>query len=125
MAFQKGQPKPAAGGRKKGVPNKASVARAQAIAASGLTPLDYMLSVLRNTKAAPADRMEAAKSAAPYVHQKLATIAHTGPNGGPVEYRDLSKLTDDELARLDDLRARLVLAGSGTGDPDGNGEEGG
>jgi hypothetical protein len=38
------------GGRKKGAPNKATAAKAAAIEASGLTPLDYMLSVMRDEK---------------------------------------------------------------------------
>lgn len=38
----------------------------------GITPLDYMLSVLRNEQLPHEDRMDAAKSAAPYVHPKLA-----------------------------------------------------
>src|SRR5262245_15567308 len=37
------------GGRQKGTPNTATAAKAAAIEASGLTPLDYMLSVLRST----------------------------------------------------------------------------
>jgi hypothetical protein len=36
------------GGRAKGTPNRASVERQAAIAASGLTPLDYMLAILRD-----------------------------------------------------------------------------
>ena len=62
------------GGRQKGVTNKVTVAKAKAIAASGLTPLDYMMSLLRDTSQPQATRLDAAKSAAPYVHSKLATI---------------------------------------------------
>jgi hypothetical protein len=38
------------GGRKKGVRNKATAAKAAEVAASGLTPLDYMLSLLLRNK---------------------------------------------------------------------------
>lgn len=69
-------------GRPKGVPNKATLKREKEIAAQGLTPLDYMLSVLRDEDQDQEARMDAAKSAAPYVHPKLATVAHTGPDGG-------------------------------------------
>lgn len=72
------------GGRKKGVPNKASIARAAEIASSGLTPLDYMLSVLRDVRRGIDERLEAAKSAAPYVHPKLASMELTGKGGGPL-----------------------------------------
>ena len=32
---------------------------------------------------------------------------HTGPNGGPVEYRNLDKLTDDELRVLQAIQTKL------------------
>ena len=68
-------------GRKKGSPNKKTAELQAAIAESGLTPLEYMLSVLRDSNA-PADiRMDAAKASAPYVHPKLAQIEHSGKNG--------------------------------------------
>lgn len=73
------------GGRVKGVPNKATAKKAAAIAASGLSPLDYMLNVMRDAGQEPAVRLDAAKSAAPYVHPRLAAIEHTGKGGGPVE----------------------------------------
>jgi hypothetical protein len=65
-------------GRKEGSPNKASAERQAEIAASGLTPLDYMMSMLRNEQETPANRMWAAEKAAPYVHPKLAAIEHSG-----------------------------------------------
>lgn len=73
------------GGRKKGTPNKATAAKAAEIAESGLTPLDYMLGIMRDEEK-PADmRFEAAKAAAPYVHPKLAAVEHTGKDGGPIQ----------------------------------------
>jgi len=47
--------------------------------------LDYMLDVLRDDQRNLADRMDAAKAAAPYVHPKLASVVHTGKDGGPIE----------------------------------------
>lgn len=73
------------GGRKKGTPNKATAAKAAEIAASGLTPLEYMLAVMRDEEADPKRRDEMAKAAAPYVHPKLATLEHTGPGGGALQ----------------------------------------
>lgn len=72
-------------GRKKGVPNKANAERQAEIAASGLTPLDYMLGILRDTNQTAENRAWAAEKAAPYVHPKLAAIAHTGANGGDIK----------------------------------------
>jgi len=71
-------------GRKEGVPNKASAAREAEVKASGLTPLDYMLDVLRDKNETAENRMWAAEKAAPYVHPRLAAVEHTGKDGGPV-----------------------------------------
>ena len=75
MARPKGLPK--TGGRQKGSQNKATAAKEAAIAASGLTPLDYMLGLLRDGSNDPLTRFEAAKAAAPYVHPKLASTELT------------------------------------------------
>ena len=81
-------------GRPKGIPNKATAAKAKAIAESGLTPLDFMLQVLRNEELDMAVRLDASKGAAPYVHPKLAQVQLTGKDDGPlqVELVDYSKL---------------------------------
>jgi hypothetical protein len=65
------------GGRRKGTPNKATAARQAEFAASGLTPLDFMLRVMRDEQADTATRLDAAVKAAPYVHPKLAAIDHS------------------------------------------------
>jgi hypothetical protein len=82
------------GGSRKGRPNKATAAKAREIAASGQTPLDYMLGVMRAripknadfaTKAILyAQRLDAAKSAAPYIHPKLANVVVKGDPDSPV-----------------------------------------
>ena len=71
------------GGRQKGTKNKATAAKAEAIAASGLTPLDWMLSVLRDPKVDDDRRDKAARDAAPYVHSRLqsTTIKGEGEDG--------------------------------------------
>jgi hypothetical protein len=69
------------GGRQKGTPNKATAARAAAVAKSGLTPLEYLLSVMRNTQLNAVVRIDAAKAAAPYVHPKLANVDHSSSDG--------------------------------------------
>jgi hypothetical protein len=95
------------GGRTKGTPNKATTAKAAEIAASGLTPLDFAITTMRryaakaealeqiadDETATPSERaeaaktareytqfaMDAAKTAAPYVHPKLTAIAPPEP----------------------------------------------
>ena len=56
------------GGRQRGTPNRATAAKAAEISSSGMTPLDYMISVMRDETAARPERLEAAAKAAPYVH---------------------------------------------------------
>lgn len=70
MGARTGNPK----GRPKGSPNKASVARQAEVEATGLTPLAFMLSLLRDEGRSDAERFEAAKHAAPYVHPKLSSV---------------------------------------------------
>ena len=65
-------------GRKPGVPNRKTQALQEQIAAQGLTPLDYLMSLVRNDGADLAVRLDAAKAAAPYVHPRLAAIEHSG-----------------------------------------------
>jgi hypothetical protein len=77
------QPGERRGGRQKGARNKATTAKAKAIAASGLTPLDWMLSVLRDPTIDYDRRDKAARDAAPYVHPRLASTELSGKDGNP------------------------------------------
>ena len=62
------------GGRKKGVKNKKDKSHVEKAKQSGLMPVDYMLLVMRDCDQDTAVRMDAAKSAAPYLTPKLAPI---------------------------------------------------
>jgi hypothetical protein len=75
------------GGRQKGTPNKRTLAEKEALAASGLTPLQHMLNVLRDPDAPPERRDAMAKAAAPYCHRALKSVEHTGEGGGPIQYK--------------------------------------
>lgn len=70
MGLRTGNPR----GRPKGSPNKATTERQAEVTASGLTPLDFMLTALRDETKDFGTRFEAAKAAAPYVHPKLSTV---------------------------------------------------
>ena len=78
----------ARGGARKGAgrPKGASTTKTREIAdravAEGLTPIDFMLTLMRDDANDVAMRFEAAKAAAPYIHPKLAAVAHTGADGG-------------------------------------------
>lgn len=86
MGF-KGGARPGAG-RKKGGKNSKTAEIAQKAAKQGITPLEYMLSVLRDPIPDDADpavkvamvgmRFEAAKAAAPYIHPRLAAVELSG-----------------------------------------------
>lgn len=64
-------------GRPRGAVNKATAQRQAEVAASGITPLEYMLQVMRESED-EAKRLDAAKAAAPYVHPRLAAVEHSG-----------------------------------------------
>jgi hypothetical protein len=58
-------------------------ARAKALE-GGISPLDYLLSLLRDDGLDRETRMDAAKAAAPYVHARLAAVEHSGDKDKPV-----------------------------------------
>jgi len=96
-------------GRKEG----SATARTREIAnraiENGLTPLEYMLGVMRDPKADVTRRDEMARAAAPYIHPRLAAVQHSGANAGPiqVEYNrdELIKEIEDKLACIVDAYA--------------------
>lgn len=61
-------------GRPAGATTKRSREIAEKAAEEGITPLEYMLGLLRNEECPSLLRFEAAKAAAPYVHAKLAAV---------------------------------------------------
>lgn len=64
-------------GRPKGSRNRRTM-EAVAAAQDGLSPLDYLLSVVRDLAADEGKRIDAAKAAAPYVHAKLQPVDKDG-----------------------------------------------
>jgi hypothetical protein len=84
-------------GRKAGSVTARTREIADKVASEGITPLDYMLKILRNEQETPANRMWAAEKAAPYVHAKLAAVEHSGEVGHKHSVTDLS---DEQLAAI-------------------------
>lgn len=79
------------GGKREGAGRKAGAVTvktreiADAASQEGITPLEYMLGVMRNTEA-DLDRRDAmARAAAPYMHPALKAIEHKGDGGGPMK----------------------------------------
>ena len=62
------------GGRQRGTRNRATVEARAAAEATGILPLDYMLSVMRDGAADSKRRDAMAMAAAPYLHPRLTAI---------------------------------------------------
>ena len=61
-------------GRKQGSVNRLNVELIKRAEEGGQMPLDYMLKVMRDESVDTKVRIDAAKAAAPFVHQKLASL---------------------------------------------------
>ena len=61
-------------GSRAGKPNKATATREAAHERAGLTPLMYLLGLLRDETQEQPVRIDAAKAAAPYVHPRLSQV---------------------------------------------------
>lgn len=81
----RGGPRPGAG-RKRGSVSKKTTEVAQRAAETGVTPLEYLLKVMRDSKKPLGLRMDAAKSAAPYMHPRLSSVEI-----------DLKDISDEDL----------------------------
>ena len=77
------------GGRQRGTPNKTTALRNVAIAAAAsnpdISPLDFLLGVMRDPNVSPELRIKVAQAAAPFAHAKPGK---TGP-GDPAGYENL------------------------------------
>jgi hypothetical protein len=62
------------GGRQKGTRNRATAEARVAAQATGILPLDYMLSVMRDPAAEHRRHDAMAMAAAPYLHARLSTV---------------------------------------------------
>lgn len=84
--FEKGKAREQGAGRPKGAKSKRTIElneRAHKAVLAGLTPLEYMLGVLRNPKEDQERRDDMAKAAAPYCHPKLVAQANTNKDVTP------------------------------------------
>src|SRR3954451_16965604 len=88
MSRPKGLPK--TGGRQKGAVDK--IKREAILAAQGITPLDYMLGIIRNEDEDKTVRLDARKAAAPYVHARLQPTTLAGDPEKPLKVDTMSDL---------------------------------
>lgn len=112
----RGGPRPNSG-RKRGSLSKKTTEIAVRAMEQGISPLEFMLNVLRD-KSQPFDaRYAAAKDSAPYVHAKLAAVEHSGDKDNPIHQRTrvemvLIDAASDIIASQDDTDARPEEAGT-------------
>lgn len=83
-------------GRPPGSRNKRSVQQEEKIRESGQTPLEYLVSIYQDEKQPGRMRLEAARSAAPFVHSKLSAVDMDVRGDG----RDVDELSDQELIEI-------------------------
>ncbi len=83
-------------GRPAGAPNKATQEQRAAVSASGLTPLEYLLQIMRDEGQPQEERKDAAKAAAPYVHARLASVDMTSKNDTTMRVLSDKPQTEDE-----------------------------
>jgi hypothetical protein len=93
------------GGRQKGARNRATDEARAAAAATGILPLDHMLSVMRDLTADPKRRDAMAMAAAPYLHPRLTAIdAKLNPDAAERSPRKL--LLEFVLPMIEKIRNR-------------------
>ena len=118
---KRGGPRPGSG-RKKGTKNPATLAKeallseviAKAVEGE-TTPLEVMLTIMRDPATEPSMRFEAAKAAAPYVHPRLSQV-----DSRVTKVHDVAELTPEQIDRLlaEGLAGREKAAAAGQGQLD-------
>jgi len=90
------------GGRRPGAGRPRSRVRAltreiaNRCAEEGITPLEFMLRVMRDESVDLQTRADMAKSAAPYIHPRLQAVEHAGWDGGRFHARTAQTAADAE-----------------------------
>jgi hypothetical protein len=77
-------------GRKPGAGTQKTRETAERLLGQDVTPLDYMVGVMRGERPYEPEKFEAAKAAAPYMHARLAAIEHKGE----VSVRNVARLPE-------------------------------
>jgi len=93
--------KRAGAGRPRGSLNRRTRAQLESSKALGITPLDYLLTVLRDEEAPRVERLMAARIAAPYIHSRMAA-RH--------ELSVAKKGEEDRLTELTNARVKELLS---------------
>ena len=100
------------GGRKKGTPNKSTALKKAALAAASadptISPLNFLLGVMRDPKAPTDLRIKVPRAAAPLVHAKPGIASPPGVGkGGAIRETDGFTIDIEEAKALRDIEHRL------------------
>ena len=112
--IMKGGKRPGAG-RPAGARNRKTAEMTAAIEASGMTPLEYMVAVMRDSDVDAQMRLEAARGAAPYVHARLNSTEIT--NGDTPQRSEEAILADLKALTEKDAGLKDILSGLVVGNP--------
>ena len=100
------------GGRKKGTPNKSTALKKAALSAASadptISPLNFLLGVMRDSNAPTDLRIRVARAAAPLVHAKPG-IASGGGKASAIRETDGFAIDIEEAKALRDIEHRLSV----------------
>ena len=101
-------------GRKKGSIAKLDAEARKKMIEGGITPLDFLLAVMRDNHQDFRVRLDAAKTAAPYCHSRLASTELSGGSIEPVQPQmtktlDITGLSEAELDLLERVLEKTAL----------------
>jgi hypothetical protein len=112
VAMRGSKPGERRGGRQRGTPNKATVAKTAALKAASadptISPLQFLLDIMRDPTSPTDLRIQVARAAAPLVHGKLGTASPKDRLGrvGAVESEGFT-IDIEEAKALRDIQRRL------------------
>lgn len=89
-------------GRKVGSVTKRTREIADKAIKEGVTPLEVMVKIMNDALAIQdiPTALDAAKSAAPYIHPRLQAVEHSGKDGGDIGHRlTISWMTEEEAKK--------------------------
>lgn len=88
----RGGKRPGAGRKPSAVTQRARDVANRLAEGDELTPLDYLLSIMRDDKLDRRERVDAAKAAAPFVHPRLNAVDHQSSDGSMADRPTVIKL---------------------------------
>lgn len=99
MAWQKGKPRPAGAGRKKGTPNKSTQDLMEICEQEGIEPFRAMVRLAAKEKD-EWKQFDLLKEIAQYLYPKRKAIEHSGKDGGAIEIKELKDSIDDRKTQV-------------------------